>query len=581
MVPTHPSSSLIVVVPAGSAAKYARSFIPSYSLFVPLQNVTAAMGATGICPGTHMCAEGPGDFCATTGFQVSGRPDNWPLGDGALVNQQTTHRGSAHIDPAAMARVVFILTFAPRPQTTPRTVESRLIGTAGSYSLHWSQWGHTLSDFQQPLQYMSQPWRTLRSLGLYKARRYWGWDYITVSSGRITYSDTGFTDGDFEEFLAKGGFSWLPRQLQGNVTWDDEDSEVAYGWVTFLQDTMSKCKDASFRMYIAYLVGCIGLVLLLALIFRKQQTLSRSLVSHFFRLILIHILAFVVGWSIRHHIVNSTWGRNIKSQRSFSATQSRLTLAPSLPATLPNEDDTLILEGMQSEVMASFTRVLEVFHPGNKEWNDLVQFFAPGYDQVSQELQHQICRRMLQVTQQESRRILIKNDRFNWATATPDISHLFCHKSLLQHSNHYAQNAIQSLDFLLSESRHGYWRSTSLNRSYISAFVFTLRNQVMKQNLTLTRFLMQDTKPKEQNESKRYNYFAANSFLPKRSVLEAKLDRRLLKFPPIFTGHEPFVGAWLQEGDIAEASYDAFKDGMCNSTFSLLMSYAAIFNFRL
>lgn len=36
------------VVPDGNAAKYARSFIPSYSLFVPLQNVTAMMGATGL-----------------------------------------------------------------------------------------------------------------------------------------------------------------------------------------------------------------------------------------------------------------------------------------------------------------------------------------------------------------------------------------------------------------------------------------------------------------------------------------------------------------------------------------------------
>ena len=34
------------VVPEGSAAKYARSFVPSYSLFIPLQDTTAAMGAT-------------------------------------------------------------------------------------------------------------------------------------------------------------------------------------------------------------------------------------------------------------------------------------------------------------------------------------------------------------------------------------------------------------------------------------------------------------------------------------------------------------------------------------------------------
>jgi hypothetical protein len=557
----HSPFFIFAVVPAGSAAKYARSFIPSYSLFIPLQNVTAAMGATGICPGTHMCAEGPSDFCTTTGFQVSGRRDNWPLGYGALVNQQTTHRGSAYTDPAAMERVVFILTFAPRPLTAPHTVESRLIGTAGSYSLHWSQWGHTLSDFQQPLERMPQPWRTLRSLGIYNARRHWGWDYITVSSGRITYSDTGFTDSDLEDFLSKGGFPWLPRQLQGNMTWDDENSEITNGWVTFLRDTLAKCKDASFRLYIASLVGYMGLSLLLIMFFWKQQTLSRGLATHFVRLVILHAVVLLVGWSIQRRVVKSTWGRNIKSQRIFSAAHGRLSLAPSTPATLINENDILILEGMQSKSMSSFTRVLEVFHPGNKEWNDLVQFFAPMYDQASQVLQHQICQRLLQVTQQESRRILIKNNRFNWAVATPELSHLFCHKSLIQRSSHYMHDAIQSLDFLISESRHGYWRNTSLQRNYIAPFVFNLRNQVMKRNSSLALHL---SRAKKKDESKPSFPFVVYSFVPKRSVMESeKRDGpRGVDIPPIVTGHEPFLGAWLQEGDVAEASFGALKNGM-------------------
>lgn len=36
------------VVPSGNGAKYGRNFIPSYSLFIPLQNTTKAMGATDI-----------------------------------------------------------------------------------------------------------------------------------------------------------------------------------------------------------------------------------------------------------------------------------------------------------------------------------------------------------------------------------------------------------------------------------------------------------------------------------------------------------------------------------------------------
>lgn len=40
------------VVPEGSAAKYARTFVPSYSLFIPVQDVHRNMGSTEVC-GNH------------------------------------------------------------------------------------------------------------------------------------------------------------------------------------------------------------------------------------------------------------------------------------------------------------------------------------------------------------------------------------------------------------------------------------------------------------------------------------------------------------------------------------------------
>ena len=35
----------------GSQMHFARSFVPMYSLFIPLQDTTAKMGATSACPG--------------------------------------------------------------------------------------------------------------------------------------------------------------------------------------------------------------------------------------------------------------------------------------------------------------------------------------------------------------------------------------------------------------------------------------------------------------------------------------------------------------------------------------------------
>ena len=102
------------------------------------------MGATGICPGTYMCGnEDAMDTCENHGIQVSGEKNLWKAGHGMFVNQQSFHRGAAHIDPDAPHRVVFIITFSPRPMERG---ETRMMGKGGSYSLRWDMWGHTLKD---------------------------------------------------------------------------------------------------------------------------------------------------------------------------------------------------------------------------------------------------------------------------------------------------------------------------------------------------------------------------------------------------------------------------------------------------
>ena len=173
------------VVPPASATKFARSFVPSYSLFIPLQDTTYEMGATHVCSGSHLCSEGCEEYCPDHNLAMSGE-DYWPQGWGALVNQQTTHKGMGHTDPNGLDRVVIIATFAPRPQL--HKLERRMIAQGGSYSLLWSQWGHTFSDYVNADTKMREPFVTMRSLGLLKGR---GWNLITVASGRIANEDTG------------------------------------------------------------------------------------------------------------------------------------------------------------------------------------------------------------------------------------------------------------------------------------------------------------------------------------------------------------------------------------------------------
>jgi len=82
------------VKPLASSVKYGRSFTHSYSLFLPLQNTTARMGATEVCPGTHFCTNDLVRTCSRIGFQVGGDDDSswWTMGDAVLMNQCTWHR---------------------------------------------------------------------------------------------------------------------------------------------------------------------------------------------------------------------------------------------------------------------------------------------------------------------------------------------------------------------------------------------------------------------------------------------------------------------------------------------------------
>ncbi len=175
------------VVPTGSGAKFPHTFVPSYSLFIPLQDTSYNMGATHVCPGSHLCSEGTETHCARHNLAMSGDDDNWPTGWGALVNQQTTHKGMGHTKKGGLDRVVIIATFAPRPQTF-RQLETRMIAQGGSYSMAWSQWGHTLSDFASADKRMWEPLKTMRALGLWKGS---GWNWILVTSMRIANDDNG------------------------------------------------------------------------------------------------------------------------------------------------------------------------------------------------------------------------------------------------------------------------------------------------------------------------------------------------------------------------------------------------------
>jgi hypothetical protein len=75
------------IIPEASPVQYGRSFGPSYSIFVQLQNTTKSMGATTACPGMHMCSAGNiAETCEEYGFQLVNEEGVWKAGDALLMN---------------------------------------------------------------------------------------------------------------------------------------------------------------------------------------------------------------------------------------------------------------------------------------------------------------------------------------------------------------------------------------------------------------------------------------------------------------------------------------------------------------
>lgn len=425
-----------------------------------------------------------------------------------------------------------------------------MIGVSGSYSLHWSQWGHTLTDFQRPLANMRLPWRALRSFGVYKpSNRDWGWDYVTVSSCRIANEDVGFTIDDLEDFTDKGGFWWLPRQLQGNLS---NAPETGFAWVYFLQETAARCEEASARTYCAALATYALIFIVAAFATRRGRTgffLNIGIGS--VRLVALHAVLLLFAWQAGRRVVNCHWSRNIRSQRSFSLSKA-VTLAPELPATLPTEHDVLIFESMQSEYFGSYTSVLEVVHPGNKAWHGLVLKFATGYDNTSPELQAQIRLSVRRIARHEHRRILLKNNNANWAEVSSELADNFCHESLRRRANQFVNSAMDSLGFLYSETKFGYWRDTSLYRRFASKLVASLREKVLDVRHHNTKRFLGGI------PNATIIFAAATQSLP--VVLhESKVSpkpRRRSGIPIEGLPQEPYPGAWMQETDWVEATFD-------------------------
>ncbi|CAB9505905.1 expressed unknown protein [Seminavis robusta] len=557
------------VVPEGSAAKYARSFIPSYSLFIPLQDTTKQMGATQICPGTQMCGDGASAEEICEDYAVSAAGDGvWPKGWGALVNQQTTHRGTAYTDPNGMDRVVFILTFAPRPRYNFNAVESRMIGQGGSYSINWQHWGHTLDDFGHAPTKMALPWRTLRSLGLYKPRGSdWGWDMTTVALMRMANGDNGYTRDTLETFvLEQGGFAWLPTWLQGTVDEeeDEDDWPVDGGWHDFLVTTVQKVKEfLAMSHQLALGLAMVGLLLVSAVVALVQDNAHSGaavLTRNVVRLLILHGVVLALALQYVTSLSQSNWARLVRSGKlfqPFSDPEIHL-VAPATeedpaPYTLPNRNDVLVAPHYDAWYLASYANILEYSQPGNIIWKELIDDHATGFGGLSPSLQNHLCDFLVFDTmlQRHQGRLLHQMEAGRWTDLLDEVAIAFCRQELLREQHPLTSALMRELDFLKGETKFGVWRHTTMQQSTVTNYLGSWTSRILLAGRNPPSAKEPDERPRAtvfvQRIGKRCLFPA--STVPATPAKQSKIPSS----PP--TLNEPFRGAWVTTGDTVEGKY--------------------------
>jgi len=535
------------VIPDASAQSASRNFVPSYSLFIPLQNTTREMGATHICPGTHMC--GSAGFCSQSYISAAGDNSVWPAGWGALVNQQLQHRGAAHTDPNGAERVVFILTFAPRPRWSPKAVETRILGGGGSYSLHWSQWGHVLSDFAKAPERMAFPWRHLRSLGLYKPRHgsEWGWDFWTVTYQRIAREELGYSG---ESFL-DADVDWIPEFLRGPMSLyrdflgGETDSEYETVWEDFAQRVVANAQSFAQEWYqrvAATFVGVVVLANVLLVTVRRRTWLWRP----FRRILFGHLIIAATVWLYQGSLEQSIWARNIRQKSLFNVFGADYSHFPDLPSVLANDEDIVLTHEFRSDYLSSFAEVLDHTHRTNVWWRERVQNYAEQYDDMSPSIQDTLCQRVLEEVSQQRARFLTKNSENGWGALPEPLALRYIHKSLLSQANPFVGFVVIWTENLISEYQFGYWRNNLGMKKLGVSFLSDLQSKLLSSRASHRG----DTgSPQKRNSGPKREQ------LPTPVTTTGRSFRQRIAFPLRPSVKPPHTGAWLQVGDVVEGKY--------------------------
>jgi hypothetical protein len=358
----------------GSPLKFTRTYTQSYSLFVPLQDTSAKMGATDFCPGTHYCPnDGMAEICDRWGMQLSeASPEGfWKGGDGALLSQHVWHRGAKHVDEKGLERIVLVVSFLARPDFLH---DRRQLSRGTYFHMRWNMWGHTWKDLIDASRYMSKPFSYLRCMGLWKARdRNWGYDLITSAMLRLANKQDGVTYEELQIFVdtvvAK---LHIPEWLQGPVKMEYD------AWQIYLRETFSKCLEFLTMVNCYAILSYAALVLVMSGLTCNTSILTKTLT----RMFAIYGIILVVGYQMLNRVgkseVLSDLQRNRLLMTAFPVESHEDYSIPSGPMAVPERDDVLVGTRFDAKFLGGYDRWLN-YHPGNDMYGEAVAYSAEHY----------------------------------------------------------------------------------------------------------------------------------------------------------------------------------------------------------
>ncbi len=441
-----------------------------------------------------------------------------------------------------------------------------LSGQGGAHSLKWNLWGHTIRDFVHSDERMTEFQTILRSLGLIKGN---GWNFLTTASMRIANHEIESRKSDLLDWLDEGGSVWfLPRAWQGSF---GEVSDIN-AWHAYLLGTLKKTER---ELKIINGVAFVAFVLILALwdsmlrILFVQRSHGSSLARWLKRMLVICGALVVFAATTRRSISESNWAKAIKSRKAYRIPWTPVDNPP--PSTIPHRTDVLITDHYASDYWASYSKVIDFAHPGNRHWKDTTKRYAAGYARLSPSLKNDFCRSLLD-WERVNRRFLTQDEERYWnRVVDEEVLRRFCHRELSMAHFPLIHSLLSQLDALKSETRYGWWRDMTIHTKVIPAYLQQWEETLLPSPTLFQKLRKNDEKKMGTLARKSLpSAFAPSTFCQKLFQESRKglhyhdrkrpnQERRHL--PPRPRPKEPISGAWLEEGDRVEVSDECRPSG--------------------